>query len=383
MAHRDKKPRIPSYRLHKPSGQAVVTLSGRDFYLGTHGSMASRQEYERLIAEWLANGRRLPEEGRPSITVDEMLAQFVRWAAEYYPRDSKSSEYENLRYAIRPLRKLYGHTLASEFDAASLKAVRNLLIEQGLARTTVNARIERIKRVFRHALSEGLVPPEVVTSLDSVRGLQRGRSSAREPEPKQPVSWEHVEAVLPRLNADLQSMIRLMWLTGMRVGEVIQMRVEDLDRESLAGDGIWIYRPQRHKTSHHGHERAILLDRDEQSVLEPHLLRVLRGEVFTADRTSKEVARQSGRRLGRRRLLRRYTPDRVRKDIARACKAEGVPHWHPHQLRHAAATRFRAEGGLDYARIRLGQRSLAMADEYAVLDVMKAVGLMRSLRRSA
>jgi hypothetical protein len=26
--------RIPSYREHKPSGQAVVTLNGRDHYLG-------------------------------------------------------------------------------------------------------------------------------------------------------------------------------------------------------------------------------------------------------------------------------------------------------------------------------------------------------------
>ena len=26
-------PRVPSYRRHKPSGQAVVTLNGRDIYL--------------------------------------------------------------------------------------------------------------------------------------------------------------------------------------------------------------------------------------------------------------------------------------------------------------------------------------------------------------
>ena len=32
------KPRVPSLRHHKPSGQAVVTLSGRDVYLGPHGS---------------------------------------------------------------------------------------------------------------------------------------------------------------------------------------------------------------------------------------------------------------------------------------------------------------------------------------------------------
>ena len=55
--------RTPSYRLHKPTGQAVVTLSGQDHYLGKFGSTGSRAEYDRLVAEWLANGRQLTARG--------------------------------------------------------------------------------------------------------------------------------------------------------------------------------------------------------------------------------------------------------------------------------------------------------------------------------
>jgi hypothetical protein len=51
--------RVPSYRRHKPTGQAVVTINGRDLYLGKWNSAASKDEYDRLIAEFLANGRRL------------------------------------------------------------------------------------------------------------------------------------------------------------------------------------------------------------------------------------------------------------------------------------------------------------------------------------
>jgi len=50
----------PKYTKHKASGQAVVRINGRDYYLGPHGSKVSVAEYDRLIAEWLANGRRLP-----------------------------------------------------------------------------------------------------------------------------------------------------------------------------------------------------------------------------------------------------------------------------------------------------------------------------------
>ena len=64
----------PSYRLHKPSGQAVVTLDGRDIYLGRYGSPESRAEFDRLLAEWLSNGRRLPA---PTVGSDLTV---MRWS---------------------------------------------------------------------------------------------------------------------------------------------------------------------------------------------------------------------------------------------------------------------------------------------------------------
>ena len=53
---------IPSYRRHKQSGQAIVTLSDglgnrRDVLLGKYRTTQSRLEYARVIAEWEANGR--------------------------------------------------------------------------------------------------------------------------------------------------------------------------------------------------------------------------------------------------------------------------------------------------------------------------------------
>ena len=51
---------MPKYRKHRASGQAIVTIEGRDFYLGPHATKASRTEYDRIVGEWLANNRRLP-----------------------------------------------------------------------------------------------------------------------------------------------------------------------------------------------------------------------------------------------------------------------------------------------------------------------------------
>jgi hypothetical protein len=73
---------VPSYRRHKQSGQAVVTLPDglggrRDVLLGKHGTAASRHEYARVIAEWEAAGRRLPQPVATSdLTVNELAAAF-------------------------------------------------------------------------------------------------------------------------------------------------------------------------------------------------------------------------------------------------------------------------------------------------------------------
>jgi integrase len=50
--------------------------------------------------------------------------------------------------------------------------------------------------------------------------------------------------------------------------------------------------------------------------------------------------------------------------------------WHPHQLRHSAATALRSQFHLDVARIILGQSSLAVTELYAEADREKAIAAM-------
>lgn len=40
---------IPAYRLHKARNCGVVTIDGRDYYLGPHGTPASKQKDAGLI----------------------------------------------------------------------------------------------------------------------------------------------------------------------------------------------------------------------------------------------------------------------------------------------------------------------------------------------
>jgi hypothetical protein len=75
--------KIPSYRLHRASGQAIVTLNSQDFYLGPYDSKESHAKYDRLMAEWMANHRCLaqPQSKQQRTIADLLVATAVFHAA--------------------------------------------------------------------------------------------------------------------------------------------------------------------------------------------------------------------------------------------------------------------------------------------------------------
>src|SRR5208283_4891335 len=149
---------IPHYRLHKATGQAVVTLNGKDHYLGKHGSTASKEAYERLITEWLAHHRQLPCP-KGGLVISQVILAFLRHAQDYYrkPDGKPTSEIHCLRAALRPLRELFGSLPADEFGPAQLRAVREEMIRKGWVRTSINLHICRIRSLFRWAMEHSMI----------------------------------------------------------------------------------------------------------------------------------------------------------------------------------------------------------------------------------
>ncbi len=381
---------IPKYRLHKATGQAVVTLDGRDIYLGKHGTAASRAEYERLIAEWLlGRGTSPAQRSAADLTVDEVLLRYWTFAQTYYGKSRK--QLDNIKLALRPLRLLYGMSPAASFGPLALKAVRQKMIESGWCRNYVNHCVGRVKRVFCWASENEVLPPSVYASLQAVRGLSRNRSEARETAPVQPVSEDHVRVVFPFISPTVKAMVLMQQLTGCRPGEVVRMRGADLD---MIG-GVWLYRPQGHKTAHHGHQRVIVIGPHAQEVLRPFLNRDPQRCLFSPRearenwyaerrRQRKTPLTPSQARRRRKQKPKRspgecYTVGTYRNAIRRACLRAGVPVWHPHQLRHAVATELRNRYGLEVARAVLGHRSLRATEVYAQTDLTTSMKAMTEL----
>lgn len=399
----------PKYRRHKASGQAVVTIQGKDHYLGPWGTRTSKREYDRLIGEWLAAGR--PEQARQAreLTIAELLAAYNSHAQRHYRKIGKPSrEYLCVRAVLRRIRRLYGNTLASEFGPLALKSLRQQMIDDGLARSTINMNVARIKRMYRWAASEELLPVAAYQALATVTGLQRGRTEAREPAPIPPVSDEVVDATLPHLPAVVADMVRFQRLTGCRPGEACILRPCDVD---MSGD-VWLYRPESHKTEHHDRDRIIAVGPKAQDILRPYLLREAKSYCFTpADSERKRRREQHEQRVtpvkygnrpgsNRKRKPKRsagdcYTNDSYRRAIHRACDKAFPPtdgltepevkgwrskhRWSPNQLRHAAATEIRKRYGLEAAQVALGHSNANVTQIYAERDLAKAAEIMREV----
>src|SRR6185312_2571118 len=182
---------VPSYRHHKPSGQAVVTLNGKDHYLGPWQSEPSTIEYKRLLAEWMAAARTSPAadtENSSIITVGELLTAYISEAEVTYRKNGQpSSHLHNIKDGIIPLRELYATEPVATFGPLKLKAVREAFIKRGLCRSTINKHVGTIKRIFKWGTENELVPAIVFHGLQAVSGLRRGRSAAKESVPVKPV----------------------------------------------------------------------------------------------------------------------------------------------------------------------------------------------------
>jgi integrase len=300
------------------------------------------------------------------------------------------------------------------------------------SRTYVNKQTNRIKQLFKWAASRELVPIAAYEALRTLEGLKRGRTTARETDAVKPVAEGIVEAILHRLPGPVRALVELEALTGARGGELLIMRRCDLD-DSAA---VWIYKLAAHKGQWRNQAREIPLGPRCQDVIRPFLKVNAQAYLFSpadaeADRLAKRHAQRKtplgyGNAPGTNRSPApkrpagdRYTPDSFRHAIQRTCEIVFPPppaiargcvktgkkrsrretnaewekrigpeafrqamswrrehRFHPHELRHTAATKLRKLFGLEAAGVVLGHNSLDATQIYAEANRELAISVM-------
>ena len=386
---------VPFYSHHKPTDQAYVRLPDgnggrRVVYLGKHNSPESRAEYARIIATLVAAPDPIVGSGfggrKSDLTVNELLLAYTRWYEANRPTENGRTHRSGTspRFALRTVREMFGALPVAAFGSKALKALRDAWVGAGLSRKVINGRVGAVRRVFRWAVGEELAAPELFQRLQAVEGLRAGQTEAPDRAPVRPAVLDDVDRVLPHLPPAVRSIVLLQLYSAARAGELVKLRVGDIDRTD---PDVWTYTPAAHKGTWKGKARVIYFGALCREVLAPLVATLGDPGAYLFSPARAEAERNAGR--GARRAtprwnshLRRnehkrvggararapgahYTTATVRQAIERACERVGVAKFTPHRLRHLAATRARAELGVDVARALCGHTLAAVTEVYS------------------
>lgn len=393
------KAKAPARRYHM-SGQSVVTISGRDFYLGPHDSPEAIARYAALVTFYQQHGLTLPDDfelatldpqvammlGQSPMTATNQADQpiLVRHVTALY-REHVKDKYKHAGQEKRrntrlcdQLDKHAGDVPADQFGPVRLKAFRQTLVDEGLARKYVNRLTNCVVTMFKNAVAGELIDVATVERLKTLEPLRKGQTTAPEKDPIKPVPLAIVRATALHLSPIIKAMLRIQVATGMRPKELCMMRPCDIDRSG----NVWIYRPSQHKTDWCGKEKAIPLIGDAREAVTEFLQRDPESYCFSpkeamawrhAQAAAKRVTPKScGNRPGTNRKKNpkiqprdKYDSGSYRQAITRAAKAAKVERWTPYQIRHLTATEVRAALGIEDARALLGHSTALMTAHYA------------------
>lgn len=259
---------------HKPSDRAYLKINGRRIYLGKWNSDEADEAYEREILKWKKS-----QDGSQEFntTVGELCLAFMEHAEEFYRDETgnQTGEAANYKYALRPLVKLFRNVKCCQFGPSKLMTVRNELAKVHV-RQQVNNNLARIKRVFKWGVSQELIPVEVFAALQTVEGLKRNRSAAKESEPVLPVPIDDFNKTLAYLTDPLSRLVQFQILTGARPSEARLLTVGDINTDGE----VWLYKPNSHKNKWRGKERTVCIGPKAQAVIMPFVEDAVSGSQF-------------------------------------------------------------------------------------------------------
>lgn len=362
--------RAPKYRRHSTRDIGFIEFRGkRHYFPGGYRSVESQAGYKAFLRENVLADSPLPAQadGPAGITIARLVLTYLEYAKQHYG-ESKRGEYGNMRASLLPLAEIHGADLAANFGPLKLKAYRQSLIVGGKSRGYINSTIGRIKRAFKWATSEELIPASVSHGLATVPGLSPGRTAAKEPPKRQPVPWSHVEPVLAELGPTVRAMVLFQWHTGARSQSICLATPSQFTVES---DGLWLWRP-RHKSEFRGKLLVLPIGPRAIEAITPFIACGPDNYLFDPRRTRKN------RRYGKRYTTVSYyraverAIDRVNKD-----RVDKIPNWTPHQIRHSKGHSVREKHGIEAAQAVLGHATMDATEIYSAARVELAKAVAR------
>ncbi len=296
-------------RRETSSGRRYVVryrLGGRAYPIVHAGSFGTEREARirrDLVGGEIAAGRNPADLLRAMMTAPQRRT-FAQWAESY--RTSRVDISEETRKNTR------SHVLAMipAFGKRDPATITPADVQEWIASLTLKpSSTRRYVATLRAILDFAGVEPNPARH-------QNVRLPREETQIVEPPSAADVDTIIANVPARWRLPLRVLEQSGMRVGELHALEWRDVDLTGLR------FRVRNGKTA-----------TARRWVAVPEWLMMEVAETTPPDDRTAE-----------RRVFAGFTPDVAKNVMARACKAAGIAHYHPHDLRHRYASVKVAEG---------------------------------------
>lgn len=331
-----------------------------------------RAEAMRRFQRWMDKEfPTLKRQGAAKYTVDQLCQDYYAQMGKRYIVEGKhTTSIVRIRIALDSFRAMYGSDEADETTAGKVAAWlegfihERLRVAKGKAKLpktkeSANLGLSYIKRMYRWGAKFGRVSDVAAGSVQLVENLRADHPEPRKKDAVRPVDWSDVQKTLATPQGKrLANEVMVLWHTGMRPGEVLQMRPCDI---SFTGD-VPVYTPRRHKNTHRGQVRKVPLGPRAWAIVKPLLPSKTDALIFSRPWNG-----------------RKWETGKFYHAVRRAARAAKVGEWTPNQIRHSYATRVAEEYGEEAVTVMLGHDDERTQRVYVEKTLRRAIALAREV----
>jgi integrase len=332
-----------------PSGKWRVQVRRAGVYRAA--TFATKSEARSWSTQVESQAHHIAASGFAPVPKTATLADLI----DKYVESSQKAAGKTKTATLAMLKRDLGKVKLSALSAVVLRDFVDRRVEAGAGGVTIAADLSFLSGALKWARHARQLDVPTRLALEARESLQyRGlntRSTEREREPTDDELrrlYDHWASV-PRQRIDMPTLCRFALATGMRLGEICGLQVDDVDRQARTV----VIRDRKDPRNKVGNNQTVPLLPDAWAIVEPLIEGREDGDIFGVRAASVSTA------------------------FTRACQTTGIDDLHFHDLRHRATAAF-FRMGLDIPRVALltGHKTWAMLRRYTDIkpaDVHAAV----------
>lgn len=287
----------------------------------------------------------------PSVEVKGNTFIFKRFAVDMMAKGLKPSSLKAYMNILNPFFVTVGKNYReiTSQDVIDYMAIRKIK-PNAVGKANSQNYLSNINRVlfifFEWAYRKRHIEMDIMRDVDRIRAKQKRKDR---------ITQEEIEACREVLANDREkALFELMMSTGMRVGEIANLRIEDID---FVGRKIHIPEGKTENA-----ERDVFLKYRARNALKRYVGERNSGYVFRPTRGTKDGNKPLGT----------GSIEKLAKEIGKRAGCHCVTTVHAYR-KSFASEEYRRTGDVKYVSILLGHSSTAVTEKYYLIDDMKDI----------